>query len=87
MTQFSETVEQQRLKLKAEEWYKQVKQIYAHDKYVDTYYNSGEIKRFNCDTKRYSVIEKAKPLEEVIHIFEGYIADIKNKGLKNIYGD
>lgn len=87
MTQFSEKVEQQRLKLKAEKWYKEVKQIYYHDNVIDTYYNSGEVKRLNLKTKRTSIVEKAKPLEEVIHIFEGYVADIKNKGLKNIYGD
>ena len=44
MTEFTDKVEQQRQKNEAERWGKEIKQLYAHDGILETWYNNGDIK-------------------------------------------
>ena len=43
MTQYDEIVEKQKHVLAHEEWASQVKQLYAHDGMIETWYNNGDI--------------------------------------------
>ena len=43
MTQYNNVVERQRQILAMEVWAKGVKQIYAHDGIIETWYNNGDI--------------------------------------------
>jgi hypothetical protein len=43
MTQYDKVVEDQKRKLEYEKWANSVKQIYAHDGMIETWYNSGDI--------------------------------------------
>ena len=44
MTEFTDKVEQQRQKNEAERWGKEIKQLYAHDGILETWYNNGDVK-------------------------------------------
>lgn len=69
MSQYKELVEYQRKRLKAEEWSKNIKCLEAKDGYLEREFNSGLIDREYQDGS-YEVKRKAKPIEEIIELFE-----------------
>ena len=64
MTQYDDEVEHQRQVLKIEEWAKKVKQIYAHDGIIETWYNNGDIHYQETKDNGRSWITKSNQTEE-----------------------
>ena len=64
MTQYDDVVEKQRQKIETEEWAKKVKQIYAHDGLIETWYNNGDIHYQETKDNGRSWITKSDQTEE-----------------------
>ncbi len=71
MSQYKDLVNKQKARLDAEQWSKGIKCLQARDGYLEREYNSGLIEREYQDGS-YEVIKKAKPIEEIIDLFEEY---------------
>lgn len=80
MTQYNDKVEQQRLKLEAEEWAKGVKALHAHSlnsmyyaegrddgSVVDVQYNDGSVRRTISATNEVVILGKSLRGEELIN--------------------
>ena len=71
MSQYKDLVEYQKKRLKAEKWAKNIKCLEAKDGYLEREFNSGLIDREYQDGS-YEVKRKAKPIKEIINLFEEY---------------
>jgi len=69
MSQYKDLVEYQKKRLKAEKWAKNIKYLEAKDGYLEREFNSGLIDREYQDGS-YEVIKQAKPIKELINLFE-----------------
>lgn len=69
MSQYKDLVNKQKARLDAEQWAKGIKCLQARDGYLEREYNSGLIDREYQDGS-YEVIQEAKPIKELINLFE-----------------
>ena len=69
MSQYKDLVNKQKARLDAEQWSKGIKCLEARDGYLEREYNSGLVEREYQDGS-YEVIQKAKPIKELINLFE-----------------
>lgn len=80
MTQYNDKVEQQRIKLAAEKWAKEVKSLHAHSlnsmyyaegrddgSVVDVQYNDGSVRRTISATNEVVILGKSLRGEELIN--------------------
>lgn len=89
MTQYDERVEKQRLKIAAEEWGEQVKDLHVFNsdttsmcyterkdgRVIDTRFNNGRIRRYIVKTEKYVEIGKLLPRKNIIGEFTRVLAD------------
>lgn len=80
MTQYDEIVNKQAHKLELEEWAKGLKQLYAHDGIIETWYNNGDIhyEENKPNGKKWMVYAELKE-SEIENKFDKYQADMTIK--------
>jgi hypothetical protein len=76
MTQYDDIVEKQRQINAAEVWAKKVKQIYAHDGIIETWYYNGDIRyEENRSKGRRWLVKGDLNQEKLVQNFEKYQVD------------
>jgi hypothetical protein len=80
MTQFTNRVERQKQRLALEKWSKEVKQLYAHDGMIETWYNNGDIHyEENKPKGRKWIVYAKQTKDELIGEFNRFEVDQKRK--------